>query len=416
MTVRVFPGALSGTVGAIPSKSEAHRLLICAALADRPTKIKMPRTSSDIDATAACLEALGALVERKGDFILVTPIARRPENPLLDCAESGSTLRFLLPVAAALGDASFTGCGRLPQRPIGELLDTLSRAGAVFSSGTLPLNVSGGLKPGVFELPGNISSQYITGLLLALPLLDGDSEIKLTTKPESAGYIDITLHALSLFGVKAVRTQRGYSVEGRQKYISPGTVRVEGDWSNAAFFLSAAALGSKVSVNGLDMMSVQGDREIMNILPEFAAIPEAENGCVSVSSQGLKSAHINLEGIPDMLPALCVLSAFASGETVFTGGARLRLKESDRLSSCREMICSLGGIAHETDDGLIVRGTGLRGGTVESFNDHRIVMAAAVAATACREPVIIKSAEAVNKSYPGFFEDFAALGGKINVI
>jgi 3-phosphoshikimate 1-carboxyvinyltransferase len=409
------PGVLSGRVRAIASKSAAHRLLICAALAHTPTRLLMASSSEDIDATIACLRGLGAAVERDSDGVTVYP-GEVPDNPVLDCRESGSTLRFLLPVAAAMGaGARFTGSGRLPERPIGELLDALTRHGVSCSSRTLPLESRGKLTAGTFYLPGNVSSQYITGLLLALPVLAGDSDIILTSRLESAGYIDITLHALKRFGICVAKTDSGYHIRGGQTFVSPGTVRVEGDWSNSAFFLGAGAIGAAVSVEGLNLSSPQGDRAVLTVLGAMGAAVET-GGAVSVRPGVLRGSCIDISAIPDTLPLLAVVAAFAQGDTVFTGGARLRLKESDRLQTTAAMICGLGGAAAAQPDGLIVRGRRPVGGRVDGAGDHRIVMAAAVAAAMCREHVVITGAEAVNKSYPGFWEDFAKLGGKADVI
>lgn len=399
MNVVVAPGKLAGRVAVPASKSAAHRLLICAALADGPTRVSIGSLNQDIEATAACLRALDANVETDGDALHISP-APPPKQATLDCGESGSTLRFLLPVAAALGvEATFTGRGRLPQRPNGPLAEALRDHGTTVDSDLLPTRVCGRPAPGTWTLPGNVSSQYITGLLFALPLLDGDSEIVLTTKLESAAYVDMTLQALGQFGVEAVPTERGWRVPGRQRYHSPGAVRTEGDWSSAAFWLAANAMGSKVGLDGLDPDSVQGDRAAAALLGRD---------------------EIDVSGVPDLTPALAVAAAARNGRTVFTGGARLRLKESDRLQSVADLLTALGHGVQVTRDGLIVEGgtpapTDAPVRVVDGAGDHRIVMAAAVAATAADRPVRILGAQAVAKSYPDFFRDFEALGGNIHV-
>lgn len=417
MNVRITPAPLSGTVAAIPSKSEAHRLLICAALADGPTTIALPRTSEDIDTTISCLSAFGARFTRDAGSVKVMPVKRPPDCPLLDCAESGSTLRFMLPVSAALcGGARFTGRGRLPERPIGELMAAMSRHGVEFSAEKLPFQTSGRLKSGVYELAGNVSSQYISGLLMALPLLEGESRLVLTTALESSGYVDMTLAALSCFGI-SIETKPGeYEISGSQAYTSPGAVNAPGDWSNAAFFLAAGALGGGVTVTGLDMESNQGDRRIAAMLRSFGADVRCENAAVTVLPGELYGCTIDVGEIPDLLPVLAAAAARAKGETRFVNGARERLKESDRLASTEAMLRALGGDVTELDDALVVRGGKLTGGVVDSCGDHRIVMAAAIAAIACSAEVTITRAQAVAKSYPGFFEDYNAIGGKARVV
>lgn len=403
MKVILSPGRLHGALNAIPSKSAAHRLLICAALADAPTTLKLGVSNKDIDATIACLRALGAGIAWQGDTLTVTPITPT-STPLLDCGESGSTLRFLLPVAAALGcDASFQGAGRLPERPIGELLLALQTHGVKASAPKLPLTLTDKLQSGAYTLPGNISSQYITGLLLALPLLEGDSTLHLTTALESAAYVDITLAALRRFGILLEPVPSGWRVPGGQVYRSPGTLTVEGDWSNAAFFLTANALGSDVELHGLDPASPQGDKAITAVLNAF-------------TENAPQPRVIDLRPIPDLLPALAVVAALTPGQTHFTGGERLRLKESDRLASTAAMLNGLGGSVEILPDGLLVHGSQLCGGEVDGANDHRIVMAAAIAATRCTGSVTILGAEAVHKSYPNFFNDLAMLGGDVHVV
>lgn len=417
MDVRLTPAPLRGTLSAIPSKSEAHRLLICAALADRPTELWLPGTSADLSATERCLWALGAGTVRRGEFIVVSPISDLPEAPFLDCGESGSTLRFLLPVAAALADrVRLTGRGRLPQRPIGALREAMKDRGTVFSRETLPLETRGRLHGGAFSLPGDVSSQYITGLLLAMPLLAEDSVLTLRTHLESAGYVEITLRALRRFGVEIERDGSRYRVRGGQSFRSPGQLRTEGDWSNAAFFLAAGALGAPVGVAGLDAASPQGDQAAAALLERFGAGVERSD-VVSVSPAPLRGCEIDLADIPDLLPVLAVLAACAEGETRFVNGGRLRLKESDRLKTTAALLTALGGDVWELPDGLIVRGRPrLAGGTVDGANDHRIVMAAAVAAIRCAQPVTIRGAEAVEKSYPAFFADYQKLGGNVHVL
>jgi len=416
MVIQITPAPLAGAIPAIPSKSDAHRLLICAALSDGPTELALSQSSQDIDATVNCLRALGAGVERTEGGLRVSPIEKVPGFPALDCGESGSTLRFLLPVAAALCDrARFTGRGRLPERPLSPLIEALSAHGVRFDAEKLPLTVTGRLQSGRFPLSGGVSSQFVTGLLLALPALAGDSEIHLTTPLQSAPYVDITLHALNRFGIAVERSGNGFFVPGGQRFCSPGAVKVEGDWSNAAFFLCAGAISGEVAVTGLNLCSPQGDRRIVELLRRFGAeVAESENS-VTVRRSSLTGCEIDIDETPDLLPVLAVVAAFAKGETRFVNAARLRLKESDRLASTAQLINALGGEAKELPDGLIVRGKKPVGGRVHSFHDHRIAMAAAVAAAGCEKPVIIEDAGAAAKSYPAFYADYAELGGILDV-
>lgn len=469
MKAVITPTPLSGTLRAIASKSDAHRHLICAALSTAATEIRGCDSSEDIDATVDCLRALGATIERRGRTLLVQPVGEPVSEAALDCAESGSTLRFMLPVAAAIcGKAHVTGRGRLPERPLGDLVLAMRGNGVRISSDRLPIDLEGKLQSGRFELPGNISSQYITGLLLALPLLQGRSEIILTTPLESAGYVDITLNALKLYGIAVEKRAVGFLVPGGQRYRSPGsagtavgvlddssdgsdatdgrydppgsagaatagpntatvgpvdspydstgTVSIEGDWSNAAFFLAAGAIGAPVTVTGLSADSPQGDRAVTSLLQRFGAEVNQRPDQVSISPGELQGCKIDINETPDLLPALAVVSACAKGETYFCNGARLRLKESDRLLATATLLRSLGGRADLVSDGLVVHGGGLTGGQADSFHDHRIAMAAAIAAIVCTEPVTILDAGAVAKSYPAFFTDYQKLGGTIDVI
>lgn len=391
MTISLPCGSISGTVRAISSKSAAHRLMICAALADEPTRLHCETTSNDIAATAQCLAALAA-----GEATLC-------------CGESGSTLRFLLPVAAALGrTVEFEMCGRLPQRPLAPLDAQLTAHGAVL---TRPapnrLRVEGQLTPGEYTLPGDVSSQYISGLLFALPLLDGPSTLTVTGEVQSAPYIAMTLDALAQFGIHPRREGNRFVIEPAP-YRSPGQVTVEGDWSNAAFWLCAGAISGPVTVTGLNGRSLQGDQEIMEILRRFGAEVRQTDDQVTVSPGTLRAIEVDAGAIPDLIPAVSVVAAAARGTTRITNAARLRLKESDRLTTVAAMLSSLGASVEELPDGLVIHGgTALSGGTVESFNDHRIAMAAGIASALC--PVTVMGAEAVEKSYPTFWEELEKL-------
>ena len=417
MNAVIHPAPLSGNIAAIASKSDAHRLLILAALCQGETALKMEQRSEDIDATIGCLRALGAEISLLPDGVLVRGIERVNEDPLLDCGESGSTFRFLLPVASALSaKARFVGSGRLPERPIGELMRAMEQHGVAFSADRLPFSTTGKLTGGNYSLPGNVSSQYLTGLLLALPLLNESSNITLTTKLESAAYVDITLHALKRFGIAVDVSGEGYSVAGGQNRHSAGELRVDGDWSNAAFFLAAGAIGAPVRMTGLNLNSPQGDKAILDALFAFGATMSATAKAVSVSPAPLFGCEIDVGETPDLLPVLAVLGACASGETRLVNAARLRLKESDRLASVSAMLRVFGAKVEELPDALVITGGKLTGGVVDSCRDHRIAMAAAVASIRCRGEVTILNADAVNKSYPAFFEDFNRLGGHAHVV
>ena len=393
---------------AISSKSELHRLLIAASLSDLPTLISCgrPMRSRDIDATAGCLRALGADIIFGENSVQVSPIKELPTECFLCCKESGSTLRFMLPIVSALGvKATFTGEGRLPERPLDDLIAVMKEHGTCFSAEKLPFTITGRLTPGLFSISGKVSSQYITGLLFALSLFKESSEIVLTSALESASYVNITLDTLKNFGIRAEYTGTSYKVEGGM-FISPREITASGDWSNASYFLASGALFAPICVSNLDLLSSQGDMKILDILADFGADIEINEGDIRVSPNKRRAIRVDLEQIPDLLPTLAVLAVFADGESVFTGGKRLRTKESDRISSVASMINSLGGEAHELPDGLIVKGRSPIGGKVDSFNDHRIAMASTLMSLGCSHDVILSGADAVNKSYPTFFEEF----------
>ena len=381
MDITIQPTKLHGCIKAIASKSQAHRFLICASFSDTETTLLCPETNRDIEATASCLRALGANITRTEDGYHVLPIRNLPTSAVLNCCESGSTLRFMLPIAGALGiDALFLMEGRLPQRPLSPLWEEMVRMGCNLSRPTeTSIRCEGKLKSGAYVIDGSVSSQFVTGLLFALSLIEGKTTLEITGKQESKPYIDMTRSAMALFSAP--------------DYHSPGRIEVEGDWSNGAFFLAAKALGSELTVTNLNPLSSQGDRMITQLLPAFE-----------------KHCHIDAADIPDLVPVLAVVAAAREG-AVFTNIRRLRLKESDRVVAVENLIQSLGGKTESTENELTVYGTGLTGGTVNSYNDHRIAMAAAIAATVCSKPVTISGAEAVDKSYPSFWNEYRKLGG-----
>lgn len=389
MDITIFPHKLSGTVSAIPSKSQAHRLLICAAFADVPTALLCPETNRDIEATAECLRALGASITRTPEGYHIIPQQQIPARATLPCGESGSTLRFLLPVACALGvNATFLMEGRLSQRPLSPLWEELERMGCTLTrpSGNT-VCCEGKLRPGEYYIDGSVSSQYITGLMLALSLLQEESHLHITGKLESAPYVRMTEKALAQFSADC-------EALGTQRFHTPGTLQIEGDWSNAAFFLAAKHLGQPLEVAGLSADSPQGDRAVCDLLPLLSR----EHSTVSAAD------------VPDLIPILAVFAAANHG-AVFTDIQRLRLKESDRVASVVNMLRALGGSADSTETTLTIHPAPLSGGTVDACNDHRIAMAAAIAATVCKDPVTILGAECVNKSYPAFWAEYRRLGG-----
>ena len=381
MDITIQPRLLRGEAKAIPSKSQAHRLLICAAFADNVTQLICPDTNRDIEATVDCLNALGAQITRTDSGYVIAPISALPETAVLNCCESGSTLRFMLPIAGALGvDTTFQMAGRLPQRPLSPLWEEMERMGCHLSRPTADtIRCRGKLRQGEYSIDGGVSSQYITGLLFALSMIGG-SNLEVTGKVESRPYIEMTKKAMAMFSAP--------------NYHSPGRVTVEGDWSNGAFWLAAAALGNELNVTNLDPESPQGDRKVAELLPKLREF-----------------TVIDASDIPDLVPILSVVASANKGAQ-FKNIQRLRLKESDRVASTIAMIKNLGGKAEATEDTLTIHGAGLVGGTVDSCNDHRIAMSAAIAATVCAGPVTILGAECVKKSYPQFWTDYSLLGGK----
>ena len=382
MKLVITPAPLRGSVTPPPSKSQAHRCLIAAALAGPGSVIHNLADSQDIQATRRCMAEL----KTEGTGL-----------PRLDCGESGSTLRFLLPIALALrGGGVFTGRGRLMERPQKPYFDLFAEKGIRYGLENGVLTVEGALPPGRYCLPGNVSSQFVTGLLYALPLLAGDSELVLTTPLESRGYVDMTLEALGQFGIRVTEETGRFLIPGGQQY-QPCEVSVEADWSQAAFWIAAQCLGSAVDIQGLNPRSTQGDRV-------------ASSWAQTLSRPG--DVEIDLSGCPDLAPPLAAMAAVRRGDTHLANAARLRIKESDRLSAIAGTLNALGGAVDEMPDSLVVHGgESLAGGAVDCCNDHRIAMMAAVAATRCQGPVTLLGAECVAKSYPNFWDHYRMLGG-----
>lgn len=407
MNVTINPKTLIGQINAVASKSHAHRLLIASALSQTPGQVTMNTTSVDIETTQQCLQQL------KKPF------------PTLHCKESGSTLRFLLPILMTQKEkVTFLGSGRLPERPVSPLKEELETHGCTFSheGGAEEIfTVTGKLQSGQFTLPGNVSSQYITGLLFALPLLDGNSTIQLTTALESASYVDLTLQVLKQYNITIeISEDQGrftYYIPGNQTYDSPHMTAAEGDWSNIAFWIIGGILPpySAITCSGLNLHSLQGDKAIVSLAHQFGGKVLVREDQVMAMSGNLKGIKIDASGIPDLVPILAVAASVAEGTTHIFNAARLRIKESDRLAAVCDCLTRVGANIEERPDGLLIHGVSrLKGGKVSGYNDHRIVMAMAIASVCCENPVIIEGAEAIEKSYPTFFDDFRSLGGDVH--
>ena len=434
--LKLSPSKLSGTVHIPPSKSFAHRALICSALSvlsgsTDSAVINNYSDSRDMQATENFIRRLGLLpcVSEDGKSVTVRKSTEMPAAGSVDCIESGSTLRFVIPIAAALGlSCTFVGSGRLPERPLEVYEKLLPEHGITMtresSERFLPLAITGKLQSGDFELPGNISSQFISGLMFALPLLEGDSRIIITTELESKSYIDITISVLRKFGISIEETDCGYFVKGGQKY-SCTDYTVEGDWSQAAFFFTMAALGSSpIVIEGLDEHSVQGDRKICEIYSKMGLnIKFDGSSCIvfnpssSEKFHGLKPVSFDASDIPDAVPAISTALSQADGTSIISGAARLRIKECDRLTAVREAIEKLGGEIVEKPDGLVIKGVReLHSADVNGFNDHRMLMSVSSVMQAVNGDVTVSDPLSIRKSYPHFYEDFRSLGGIADVI
>lgn len=423
--IKIYPSKLIGEVKIPPSKSMAHRGVICAALGDGISRITNIDFSDDIIATINAMRALGAIIEEKDDYLEVRGInskeltINRDFERVVDCNESGSTLRFLVPISLAFeGVTRFVGRGNLGKRPLKTYYDIFDNQGIDYryTEDVLDLVISGKLTAGEYRVEGNISSQFITGLLFTLPLLDGDSKIIITTELESKGYLDLTLSTMKDFGIEVVNNEyKEFLIKGNQKYISRD-YRVEGDYSQGAFFLSADAIGSKVNILDLKADSLQGDREVVDILERMGlSISKNGNGIIGDIKE-LKSTLIDASQCPDIIPVLAAVASLSEGRTEIINASRLRIKECDRLHAVTLELNKLGAKVSEKPDGLIIDGVKEFIGGVEvwSHKDHRIAMTLAIASTRCKEPIILKDYECVSKSYPHFFEDFKMLGGRLD--
>ncbi len=408
----------NGEVNIPPSKSDVHRAVICAALAKGVSRISPVALSNDIKATIGCIKSLGASAAIENNVLTVDGTKMFDcKKTTLDCGESGSTLRFFIPVAAVGGvNAKFVGHGLLPQRPIGIFTDALPKKGvSCKTEGGLPLEINGRLKSGTYKIPGNVSSQFITGLLFALPLLEGNSDIVLTSPIESVGYINMTIATMAKFGVTVETTDCGWHIDGGQSY-KPADYTTDGDWSQAAFFMVSGAISGKTTVKGVFPDSIQGDKTVAEILKDFGAkVTQIENS-ITVEKSSLKAITIDASQIPDLVPVLAVCACFAEGTTRIINAERLRIKECDRLKATAELLNNLGGKVTELRDGLEIEGIDcLNGGRVNGYNDHRIVMSAGVCAAGLKGEIECTYAMSINKSYPDFYKDYNSIGGNANV-
>ena len=417
--IATVKGTLRGDVQVPPSKSVAHRMLICAALTGTPCSITCHSINKDMEATANCLNALGANITYTDGKFNVEPIYNVRTGSVLDCGESGSTLRFMLPVAAALGaDAVFTGHGRLPERPLSPLYEEMTAHGIRMSeNGRMPLTCQGTLPAGTYTIDGGVSSQFISGLLMALPLTGSESRIIITGKMESASYIGLTLNALAAFGITIQTVKDGYIIPGGQKFKAPGTtVDVEGDWSAAAFWLVAGAAGpDAIRCNGVDYQaSAQGDRRVVDILRQMGADIETGSGYVTARPSALKAAIVDCADVPDLVPVLSVAASRAQGTTTFGNTRRLRIKESDRIQSVLDMLHAAGIEANATENTLSVTGGAGHDCICNPAGDHRMAMSAAILAAVHDCSIRIEDAECTAKSYPAFFEHCSQLGAQVS--
>lgn len=426
--IKITPSPLKGEISIPPSKSLAHRAVICGGLSGGISNIENIIFSDDIKATIRGMESLDVKVKdnssveedslKRKKLVIEGKSKLKLIKDTIDCIESGSTLRFLIPIALLTGEeVIFKGRGKLVSRPLDIYYDIFQEQGIVYenNNGELPLKLKGNLKPDTFYVKGNVSSQFITGLMFSLPLLSEDSKIVMTTELESKGYVDLTIDCLQKFGVKIDnRNYREFYIKGNQKYINRD-YRVEGDFSQAAFWIVAGILGASIKCNDLNTDSLQGDKAILNIVEQMGADIKISEGQIEIKESKTSGIVIDASECPDLVPVLATLAALSEGTTKIINAERVRIKECDRLKAMAAELNKIGGEVEELKDGLIIKGkNSLKGGIVDSWNDHRIAMAMAVASIKCDEPLIIKNSGAVKKSYPQFWEDFKMLGGVVD--
>lgn len=419
-TIKIIPSTLHGKISVPSSKSLCHRAIIAAGLASENCNIDNVVFCDDIIATCNAMKNIGVLVTESKNSVIIKENNFLNKNKIkneIDCLESGSTLRFLIPIVLLTGEQfTFTGRGRLTERPLTPYYKIFEEQNIRYNSTRgLPLTVQGKLMAGEYKIPGNISSQFITGLLFVLPLLAGDSKIIVTTELESKGYVDLTIDILSKFSVQIENLgYKEFHIKGNQKYKARN-YRVEGDFSQAAFWLVAGILGKEIQCEDMNVNSLQGDRVIIDFIRKMGGNISIEQGEIKTKKSKTEGITIDAANCPDLVPILAVLASLSYGTTKIINAGRLRIKECDRLKAMATELTKLGGDVVETEDGLIIRGKeNLTGGTVDSYNDHRIAMALSVASIRCIQPVILTNSDCVKKSYPEFYSDFVMLGGKIN--
>ncbi|MDV3426563.1 MAG: 3-phosphoshikimate 1-carboxyvinyltransferase [Bacillota bacterium] len=416
--IKIIPAGLNGKINIPSSKSISHRLIIAASLSKGISNIENISYSKDILATIDCLRNFGAEIEEKQHGLIIKGSSGvKFHGGNLNCSESGSTLRFLIPIALTVDNSvNFHGQGKLIERPLNTYFKIFDEKNIKYrlENGRLPLHLEGKLESGIYNVEGNVSSQFITGLLYSLPLLDGNSEINITSKLESKGYIDLTIDTLKKFGIDIEnKDYKKFIIEGNKTYRA-GDFRVEGDFSQAAFFLAAGILGGTVSCQGLNIASLQGDKEIINIIRKMGGDIKIEGNDIKASKSETHGIIIDVSDFPDLVPIIAVIASVSLGRTEIINASRLRIKESDRLKAISAELNKLGADVTELQDSLIINGRkNLYGGSVISYNDHRIAMALSIAAIRCKNPVTIDGIEAVNKSYPGFWEDYKMIGGNL---
>lgn len=417
MNVRIKKGLLNGVVNVPSSKSLTHRAIIAASLAEGNSIISNVSFSKDIDATINAMSSLGAIIKKDNDTLYIKGCYPKLNNNVIDCLESGSTTRFLIPISILTNEeVTFIGHNKLVDRPLDVYFDIFKQDSISYEKNDhyLPLKVKGSFKGGTYKVRGDVSSQFITGLLFTLPLIDKDSKIEITTCLESKSYIDLTIDILHKFGVEITFNNNCYYIKGNQKY-KPFNYTVEGDFSQAAFYLVADALGSNVKVKNMNPNSLQGDIEILSDLKKAGCEIIYENNLYSVKANNLKPLDIDVSNTPDLGPILCVLLNNIEGTSRLINAERLRIKECDRITCVREELNKLGFNIEETKDSMIIHGANkVLSNIIDSHNDHRLVMAFAIAATISNKEVVITNALAINKSYPNFFKDFEKLGGNIS--
>lgn len=418
MKVLIRPKKLSGKIDVVPSKSYSHRAIIAASLAEGRSIIKNVIFSNDILRTIECCRAFGANIEVFDNYLIVygTSEIKRINNSI-NAGESGSTIRFMIPIMLVNPDSmEFKGENHLNNRPLDSYFEIFDKFKIEYShpnDSYMPLLTNGGLKPGVYEIRGDVSSQFITGLLFALPLLSGDSSIKITTKLESKSYIDLTLDILKKFNINITNNNyEEFKIPGNQKYL-PCDYTVEGDFSQAAFFLVMGALGNDISLGCMNLNSLQGDRKILDDIKALGADIVIDGDVIKAIPSNLEGNIIDFSNSPDLGPVLSVLASVCNGNTTFINAKRLRIKECDRITCVKEELLKLGAIVSESLEEMYFTGVNTLHGSMEleTHNDHRIAMALAVASTICSSPLLISGAECVKKSYPHFWEDFKKLGG-----